>query len=71
MPEGAKDDDDRYKLSDNDHHSMCYVQSGLNPIKAADLIITQFNNSMIYGIPEESTNAETLPSKETYLAEVS
>ena len=38
---------------------MCNSHGGLNPIKVADPIITPFNYSMIYGIPEESNNAET------------
>ena len=50
---------------------MCNGHSGLNPIKTADPIIMPVNNSTNYGIPEDSTNVETVPAKENYTAEVS
>ncbi|KAL0016646.1 hypothetical protein SO802_003715 [Lithocarpus litseifolius] len=69
-PEGAKEANVRYKSGCN-HNSMHNGRSGLNPIKTTDPIITPLNNSIIYGIPEDSTNVETVPTKETYIAEVS
>ena len=70
MPKGAKEDHGRYKLGCN-HNSMRNGHSGLNAIKTADPIITPINNSTNYGIPEDSTNVETVPAKENYTAKVS
>ena len=69
MPEGAEEDHDHYKLGGN-QNSLCNGNSDLNPIKTADPIITPVMNSINYGIPEESTNVETLPAMVSYMAEV-
>nr|POF05332.1 hypothetical protein CFP56_37636 [Quercus suber] len=66
VQEGAKEDHDRYKSGT----SMGNGNSGLKPIKTADQIIKPAINSMSYGIPEKSTNDETLPAKESYTAVV-
>ena len=64
VQEGAKEDHDRYKSGD----SMCNGNSGLQPIKTIDPIITLIINSMNYRIPKESTNVEIVPAKESYTA---
>nr|POF10468.1 hypothetical protein CFP56_04693 [Quercus suber] len=66
VQEGAKEDHDRYKPET----SMGNGNSGLKPIKTADQIMKPAINSMSYGIPEKSTNDETLPAKESYTAVV-
>ena len=69
MPEGAEEDHDHYKSGGN-QNSLCNGNSDLNPIKTADPIITPVMNSINYGIPEESTNVETLPAMVSYATEV-
>nr|POF20615.1 hypothetical protein CFP56_75174 [Quercus suber] len=66
VQEGAKEDHDRYKSG----NSMGNDNSSLKPIKTTDQIIKPAINSMSYGIPEKSTNEETLPAKESYTAVV-
>lgn len=69
MLEEVEKNHDRYKAGGN-QTSLCNGNSGLNPIKTANPIITPVMNSINYGIPKKSINVEILPAKESYTADM-